>query len=61
MKKSALLIPFIFGFVFTFAQSVDIIEKMRQKYPDARVVQLEDKTTVEISINQATGKLEIKK
>ena len=59
MKKSALLIPFIFGFVFTFAQSVDIIEKMRQKYPDARVVQLEDKTTVEISINQATGKLEI--
>jgi len=60
MKKLSLTILLsVFSGITLWAQSVDIIEKMRQKYPDARVVQLEDKTTVEITINPSTGKLEI--
>jgi hypothetical protein len=60
MRKTAFIIYIFFvAVLYTHAQSVDIIEKMRKKYPQARVVQLEDKTIVEVSVNPTNGKLNI--
>ncbi len=59
MKKTIFILSVLLLGKIVAAQSISIIDKMKEKYPDARVVQLEDKTVIEISINPNTGKLDI--